>query len=244
MIVELLQQLGLSKYEAEAYAALLATGPLTGYELGKRSAVPLSRSYEILERLVQKGLALVQPSDPPRYAAEDPGTFLARTRAAQAATLDALSAAFASLPRDDGGDDFWVVRGREPILAHARAMIAAARQAVALAAPAGAALADALAEARARGCQVRHAPGDAQQLALLADDRRALLGTLAPEGTCQAVSGRNAALVGTVRVALRAPTGVPSAPVAAADDGAAADWLGWESRKQRRLLGLPDNEAA
>src|SRR4051794_30646817 len=106
MIVELLQRLGLNKYEAEAYAALVANGPMTGYELGKRSQVPLSRSYEILERLTQKGLALVQPADPPRYAAEAPEVFLARTRAAQAATLDALTAAFAALVPNRPGDDF------------------------------------------------------------------------------------------------------------------------------------------
>ena len=81
--VEQLQQVGLNKYEAEAYYTLLAEGPLTGYELGKRSQVPLSRSYEILERLTQKGLALVQPGDPPRYSAEDPGRFLEPVRAAR-----------------------------------------------------------------------------------------------------------------------------------------------------------------
>src|SRR5205085_4852065 len=39
--VDLLQRIGLNKYEAEAYYALLVAGPLTGYELGKRSTVPL-----------------------------------------------------------------------------------------------------------------------------------------------------------------------------------------------------------
>ena len=70
-MVDLLQRVGLNKYEAEAYAALLRYGPLTGSELGKRSEVPLSRSYEILERLTTKGLALVQPGDPPRYVCKE-----------------------------------------------------------------------------------------------------------------------------------------------------------------------------
>ena len=90
-MIDLLQQVGLNKYEAEAYAALLRHGPLTGYELGKRSEVPLSRSYEILERLATKGLALVQPGDPPRYTAEPPEQFIDRTRAATTTTLDALA---------------------------------------------------------------------------------------------------------------------------------------------------------
>src|SRR6266545_1755318 len=93
VMVDLLQRVGLNKYEAEAYAALLRHGPLTGYELGKRSDVPLSRSYEILERLAGKGLALVQPGDPPHYAAEPPEQFLDRTRTATTTTLDALARA-------------------------------------------------------------------------------------------------------------------------------------------------------
>jgi sugar-specific transcriptional regulator TrmB len=66
LLIELLQQIGLNKYEAEAYITLLAEGPPTGYELGKRSAVPLSQSYEILERLTQKGLVPIKPADPVR----------------------------------------------------------------------------------------------------------------------------------------------------------------------------------
>ena len=85
--IELLQQVGLNKYEAEAYYTLLSEGSLTGYELGKRSQVPLSRSYEILERLVQKGLALVQPGDPPRYAAQEPEQFLGQARSSMTASV-------------------------------------------------------------------------------------------------------------------------------------------------------------
>src|SRR5579859_3438973 len=95
---ELLQQIGLNKYEAEAYYTLLCEGHLTGYELGKRSQVPLSRSYEILERLTQKGLALLQPGDPPRYTATNPDIFLGRVRTNMVETLDALATALAALP--------------------------------------------------------------------------------------------------------------------------------------------------
>jgi sugar-specific transcriptional regulator TrmB len=50
--IDLLQHIGLNKYEAEAYYTLLTHGPLTSYEVGKYSQVPGSRSYEILERLL------------------------------------------------------------------------------------------------------------------------------------------------------------------------------------------------
>jgi hypothetical protein len=248
VIVALLQQLGLNKYEAEAYTALLANGPMTGYELGKRSQVPLSRSYEILERLTQKGLALIQPADPPRYAAEDPAAFLARTRAAQAATLDALGNAFAALAPARSGDDFWVVRGRGPILAHACALIAAAQQDIAVTAPVESELARVLDEARARGCQARQYPADDARLLLLIDGRHALAGTLAPADVCQAVTSTNPALVVAVRSCFQESTLAlrpsPAPPSSVTDDPTPLDWLAWETRKQRLLLGPPANEAA
>ena len=107
--IELLQQIGLNKYEAEAYYTLLAEGPLTGYELGKRSQVPLSRSYEILERLSQKGLALVQPGDPPRYLAENPDQFLGQVRATMVERLDTLASALATMAKPDKAGEFWVL---------------------------------------------------------------------------------------------------------------------------------------
>src|SRR2546421_1442336 len=110
--IELLQQIGLNKYEAEAYYTLLAEGPLTGYELGKRSAVPLSRSYEVLERLSQKGLVLVQPGDPPRFRAEEPDRLLEQIRTTVGGTLDALARELRALPLADSGDEFWVLRNR------------------------------------------------------------------------------------------------------------------------------------
>src|SRR5262245_42198112 len=156
MVIDLLQRVGLNKYEAEAYAALLQHGPLTGYELGKRSAVPLSRSYEILERLTAKGLALVQPGDPPRYIAEAPEQFLERTLATAVATLDALARELTELGPSTLPEGFWVIRGREHILAHANASIAQARRTLAVSSPPtySGALAEALAQARERGCRV------------------------------------------------------------------------------------------
>src|ERR1051326_4822791 len=148
--VDMLQQLGLNKYEAEAYYALLAYGPLTGYELGKRSPVPLSRSYEILERLMEKGLALVQPGDPPRYSAQDYQQFLARVRMTMEATLSTLTASLSALPADTATGEFWVVRTRRNVLAQAQSMIASARVSLSIALPetAEAALLEALAQAQ------------------------------------------------------------------------------------------------
>ena len=254
MAVDLLQRVGLNKYEAEAYFALLAEGPLTGYELGKRSAVPLSKSYEILERLARRGLALIQPGDPPRYTAEQPARFLAQTRADQEAVLTALTSALAGMQRADPADDFWVVRGRTNVLARARALIGEAQDAIVIGLAGGdEALLDALDDARGRGCQVtaRHLddpwqertgePAPPALIVLLVDGRDTLVGTLSPAAHCQAVTTANPALALAVRGALASrdatPTGTPvhfSEPVAT-ETARGVDWLAWEERKHQRL---------
>src|SRR5579859_6057820 len=113
---ELLQQIGLNKYEAEAYYTLLCEGPLTGYELGKRSQIPLSRSYDVLERLSQRGLALAQPGEPARYQALEPALFLGQVRSSMERTLNTLANTLASTQQPAPAGEFWVVRGYRNIL--------------------------------------------------------------------------------------------------------------------------------
>jgi len=250
---DLLQQLGLNKYEAEAYYALLAEGPLTGYEVGKRSAVPLSRSYDILERLVQRGLALVQPGDPPRYIATDATQFLAHVQASFAETVAALAAALAVLPRQDVGHEFWVLRGRAPILARMEGMIAAAQRGVMAHLPAdadaSASVVDAIGRARARGCHISQLAPRTQAaletgtVMLLVDDREALVGSVAPSDRCQAVVTGDRAFVEVVggyftrhqAVAAGARASAPASGGAAAERHPGTAWIDWEERKQRRL---------
>lgn len=55
-MVERLQVLGMSGYEAKAYLALVTAGePLNGYEIAKRSGVPRSTVYETLSKLTASG---------------------------------------------------------------------------------------------------------------------------------------------------------------------------------------------
>jgi HTH-type transcriptional regulator, sugar sensing transcriptional regulator len=243
--VDLLQQLGLNKYEAEAYYALLRQGPLTGYELGKRSQVPLSRSYEILERLTQKGLALVQPGDPPRYMAQDAQQFLAQIRSEMEETLTALAASLASLSRADTTAEFWVVRGHQQILAKARTMVTGAQHSlhISISDAVHANMADVIASAQKRGCFVFLSPTLPQQSAisdamlLLVDQREALVGRLTPEDSCQAVVSSNEAL----RVALdgyfahQQVVETSTVPISVQQQSQGSDWLAWEDRKQRHL---------
>ena len=254
MAIELLQRVGLSKYEAEAYAVLLAQGPLTGYELGKRSGVPLSKSYEVLERLTRRGLAFAQPGEPARYLAASSERFLAQTRAEQAATLSALAAALADAQPADASDEFWVVRGGANVLDRVRALIDEAQSTIVVGAWAARDLDldGALDRAAARGCRVtRHTLNASEStpdlMALLADDRLALVGTLSPVGRAQAVVSANPALALAIRGALVASDlanrDLAERPLAGAGidsrtapaSGERLDWLAWEDRKHQHL---------
>ncbi len=241
--VDMLQQLGLNKYEAEAYYALLANGPLTGYELGKRSPVPLSRSYEILERLMEKGLALVQPGDPPRYMAQDYRQYLAQVRSTMEATLGALTTSLAAMPTSASSDEFWVLRKRQNILAQVQSMIASAQATLAIVLPATAepGVLEALAQSQQRGCQVLRltiSPAvslDPDVLLLLRDDSQALVGALAPIDTCQAVLSSHCAMITAVQGHFASLQSLKqSVPVPVQQQETA--WLDWETRKQRRLI--------
>ncbi|MFH0974745.1 MAG: helix-turn-helix domain-containing protein [Spirochaetota bacterium] len=50
--------LGFSEYEAKAYVALTGTNPATAYELAKLSGIPTSKVYEVIARLLDKGIIL------------------------------------------------------------------------------------------------------------------------------------------------------------------------------------------
>lgn len=240
MAIHLLQEIGLNKYEAEAYYTLLAHGPLTGYELGKRSQVPSSRSYDVLERLCQRGLALLQPGEPARYRALEPALFLNQVRASMEAALNTLSSSLAYAKQSDSTGEFWVIRGHQHILARAQILCAAAGETLHLAIPESLRddFAVGLAQVSRRGCSVslitEQSPAT-PTISLLIDDREALLGTLTPEG--QAILSRNPALLALLADFFRRsrPAAISLPDEQQPTTPQESDWLDWEKRKQQRL---------
>jgi hypothetical protein len=242
---DLLQQIGLNKYEAEAYYALLARGPLTGYEVGKYSQVPGSRSYEILERLLEKGLALVQPGEPPRYSAQDPHAVFERFRSTMETTLTTLATSLASLaPATNRMGEFWVVRGEQNILALARDMIANAQESLDLKLPLDCDVVESLSQANARGCRIFRTitdDWDSNTILLVRDGREALAGTLSALDSCQAVVSSNPALLDALHgyfLYRRSPGKAVSEVPARSSQPHEVDWMDWEARKQRHLRSV------
>jgi sugar-specific transcriptional regulator TrmB len=72
-----LVELGLTGYEAAAYLALTRRGGASGAELARLAGLPRQRIYDVLEGLVERGLATATPGRPVRYAAAPPETLAA-----------------------------------------------------------------------------------------------------------------------------------------------------------------------
>jgi len=63
-----LELLGLNKYEARAYEALLQLGKASAPEIAQESGVPYGRIYDTLNSLVSKGLVIIIPEKTKKFA--------------------------------------------------------------------------------------------------------------------------------------------------------------------------------
>jgi hypothetical protein len=236
MIAQALQEAGFNKYEAEAYAALSTHGPLTGYEVGKRSSVPLSRSYEILEHLVEQGWVLRQPGEPARFHALSPATTLERFRHQHLIRLTNLADALSGLADRPQPAGYWVLKGREAFLAQMRTSLAQARKHVtlALSSPHLAEVGSVVTRLSA-AVSISHLPppgGDPDACAACFDGQTVLIGRLAPLSDCQVLMSTDPVLVALVQVpAPPSQDAVPPAPIHIPG----TDWLAWERQKLLRL---------
>jgi HTH-type transcriptional regulator, sugar sensing transcriptional regulator len=82
--------LGLTGYEASAYVALTRRDRATGAEVARLAGLPRQRIYDVLDGLVARGLATVEPGRPARYAAVAPDAAVAALLAARRLEVERL----------------------------------------------------------------------------------------------------------------------------------------------------------
>jgi len=71
-LIGCLKSLGLTKYEALVYIALLKVASATASEIHEISGVPRASVYTVIDQLLEKGLVSVSQSAPKRFAAYSP----------------------------------------------------------------------------------------------------------------------------------------------------------------------------
>lgn len=127
-IVESLQDLGLSLYEARLYVGLLTGGPQNGNELSRNSGVPSSKVYAMLERLAGDGIvARTRRGSTVEYVCVPPHDLLHKLRERYTKPLDYLEATLPTLGASGPEPDILQVQGMDAIDDHARAIIRSAQ---------------------------------------------------------------------------------------------------------------------
>ena len=74
-LIDDLNKMGLSTYESKVYLALLERSSLDTADVARISGVPRARTYDVLDSLVNRGLASLRPGKQKRYSASDIVTF-------------------------------------------------------------------------------------------------------------------------------------------------------------------------
>ncbi|MEV0277353.1 helix-turn-helix domain-containing protein [Streptomyces sp. NPDC050610] len=82
--------LGLARYEARVYLALVARESYTAAEVAREADVPRQRVYDVLDALVRRRLASTSPGRVARFSAVTPELALTRLMAVQRESLDRM----------------------------------------------------------------------------------------------------------------------------------------------------------
>lgn len=127
-ILNILQELNFTEYEAKAYLTLLEKSPLSGYAVSLNSGVPRSKIYEVLTGLVSRGDVMVSQENTPLYAALPPHELISqrkyRTERIFEKAEDALSQFNLSA---QNRQSIWNITGHSAIISRVKETIISAR---------------------------------------------------------------------------------------------------------------------
>jgi sugar-specific transcriptional regulator TrmB len=98
--VEPLTQLGLTSYEAKAYVALTRRGSFAAAEVARLAGLPRQRIYDVLNSLVERGIAVARPGRIVKYSATEPKVAIDRLLAAHRNRLAGLESSSAAMVED------------------------------------------------------------------------------------------------------------------------------------------------
>ena len=120
-LVECLKSLGMTKYEALVYIALLRVPNATASEIHEGSSVPRASVYPVLDQLLDKDLVSVSQSTPKRFAAIPPNDAITRLLSRIERDAESAKSALESIHRkriapEQGGEELiWNLYGLDAI---------------------------------------------------------------------------------------------------------------------------------
>jgi len=128
-IIKQLTEIGFTEYEAKAYTALVSENPATAYEIARSSGIPTSKIYEVISRLLEKGVViLADDRKTKRYIPIDPEEFIESRRNKLEATLNGLKNDLSNIQKETDISYIWNVNDHEDLMEKAERMVSCAEQ--------------------------------------------------------------------------------------------------------------------
>lgn len=134
-LIETLQQLGFTQYEAQCYVGLLRQHPLNGSQLSTICGVPRSMVYQTLNRLEEKAAVVRlrgEQGEPQMYEPVAPKQVIAHLSTRFQASCEQLEAELNALAVSRPADVVINIVGSDEILRHAAILLRQAQQRVSL----------------------------------------------------------------------------------------------------------------
>ncbi len=127
-VIESLQELGFSLYEARLYLGLLRRGRQNGNELSRTSGVPSSKVYAMLERLADAGIvAHTRRGTTVEYVCVPPQDLLHKLREKYMTPLDYLDVTLPTMASGEPEPDIITMSSLDAIIDHCRALVRSAK---------------------------------------------------------------------------------------------------------------------
>lgn len=128
-----LANLGFSKNEAKVYTVLLKHKLLNGYEIAKLSGVSRSMVYEVINRMVGKGIVLKLEGDPNYYKPLEYDKLIRRIKEENEGSINRAEEFLKSLAGEEDSQDYVLnIVGFDKFIKKAAAMIDGAKEEISL----------------------------------------------------------------------------------------------------------------
>jgi sugar-specific transcriptional regulator TrmB len=123
-IINNLLSLGFSEYESKAYLSLLKGFPATSYEIAKKSGIPTSKIYEVLNKLLDKGLMTqLEDNDKLKYVPISPDEFIDSYKNKMSETLKILASDLKSIKANSDYSYIWNINRYENLMDKAKRLV-------------------------------------------------------------------------------------------------------------------------
>ncbi len=127
-IAKKMMELGFTQYEARVYVCLLQNNPATGYEISKKSGVPRSAIYDVMQRLETYGAVSAISDKPKKFAPLPPDQFVELLQNQFKNKVEDFHDSVSHLQEGIESEHLWSIHGYTNMIIKARELINTARK--------------------------------------------------------------------------------------------------------------------